>query len=123
MDYITGKEALLPRLAAVEAGPGYQLLLTFKNGERKRYDMTPLLDLPAYKGLKDVFPAVHVAYGTAVWPGDIDICPDTLYLKSEAVTDMDDVFCTSLHEDYLADPDRGEAVSLEEAAASLGVKL
>lgn len=84
MDYMTGKEALLPRLAAVEACPGYQLLLTFKNGERKRYDMTPLLDLPAYKDLKDVFYAVRVAYGTAVWPGDIDICPDTLYLKSEA---------------------------------------
>ncbi len=85
MDYITSKEQLLPRLAAVEACPGYQLLLTFKNGERKRYDASPLLSLPAYKGLADVFSAVRVAYGTAVWPGDMDISPDTLYLKSEAI--------------------------------------
>lgn len=35
----------------------------------------------------------------------------------------DDAFCASLYEDYLKDPDRGEAVSLEEAAASLGVQL
>lgn len=35
----------------------------------------------------------------------------------------DDAFCASLYDDYLADPDRGEAVSLEEAAAALGVEL
>lgn len=84
MNNVVGKEPLLPRLSAVEAQPGYQLLLTFKNGERKRFDASPLLSLPAYKGLKEVFPAVRVAYGTVVWPGDIDICPDMLYLKSVA---------------------------------------
>lgn len=35
----------------------------------------------------------------------------------------DDAFCASLYEDYLTDPDRGEAISLEEAAAALGVEL
>lgn len=79
---ITGKLPLLPRLAAVQAQPGYQLLLTFQNGEKKRFDVSPLLRLPAYQPLKETFPAVRVAYGTAVWPGDIDICPDTLYLNS-----------------------------------------
>lgn len=29
----------------------------------------------------------------------------------------DDAFCASMYENYLKDPDRGEAVSLEEAAA------
>ncbi len=87
MEFITGKEQLLPRLASVEACPGYQLLLTFKNGERKRYDASPLLKLPAYQGWKDVFPAVRVAYGTAVWPGDMDISPDTLYLRGESLAD------------------------------------
>lgn len=81
---ITGKEPLLPRLAAVEALPGYCLRLTFKNGEKRRFDVSPLLHLPAYKGLKDVFPAARVEFGTVVWPGDIDICPDLLYLKSAA---------------------------------------
>ena len=35
----------------------------------------------------------------------------------------DDAFCASLYDDYLADLDRGEAVSLEEAATALGVEL
>lgn len=82
MDNVIGKEPLLPRLTAVEAQPGYQLLLTFQNGEKKRFDASVLLDLPAYRELKTLFPAVKVAYGTAVWPGDIDICPDMLYMKS-----------------------------------------
>lgn len=79
---ITAKEPLLPRLSAVEALPNYCLRLTFKNGEKKRFDASPLFELPAYKGLKDVFSAVRVDYGTAVWPGDIDVCPDMLYLQS-----------------------------------------
>lgn len=85
MDYIVGKEPLLPRIAAVEAAPDYQLLLTFRNGERRRYNARPLLDLPAYKGLREVFPAARVAFGTVVWPGDIDVSPDTLYIKSVPV--------------------------------------
>ncbi len=73
---------LLPRVAAVEALPDLQLLLTFTNGERKRFNAAPLLALPAYKRLPDVFAAVRVAFGTAVFPGDLDICPDMLYLES-----------------------------------------
>ena len=82
---IIGKEELLPRVAAVEACPDYHLLLTFKNGEKRRYDAQPLFSLPAYKNLKNVFFQVQAAYGTAVWPGDLDVSPDTLYLKSVPV--------------------------------------
>lgn len=85
MERIVGKESLLPRLIAVGAQPGYQLLCTFQNGEQKRYNAAPLLGFPAYHDLKDAFISVRVAYGTAVWPGDIDICPDMLYLKSDSV--------------------------------------
>jgi len=84
---LCGKEKLLPRLAAVEACPDYHLLLTFKNGEKKRFDASPLFSLPMYKNLKKVFFSVQVAYGTAVWPGDLDISPDTLYLKSVPCND------------------------------------
>ena len=35
----------------------------------------------------------------------------------------DDAFCNALYEEYKADPDKGEAVSLEEAARLLGVTL
>lgn len=35
----------------------------------------------------------------------------------------DDAFCESLYKQYEADPDKGEAVSIEEAARQLGVDL
>ena len=79
---IHGKEALLPRVDSVEPLPDYLLLLTFKNGEKKQYDAKPLLQYPMYKNLEKVFSAANVQYGTVVWPGDLDISPDTLYLKS-----------------------------------------
>lgn len=42
----------------------------------------------------------------------------------DAVADAaDNAFCASLYEEYLEDADRGQAVSLEEAAAALGVDL
>lgn len=79
---IYGSEPMLPRVAAVEVCPDYKLLLTFKNGEKKIFDAKPLLQIAMYQGLGDVFSAAHVAYGTVVWPGDIDISPDMLYLQS-----------------------------------------
>lgn len=35
----------------------------------------------------------------------------------------DDAFCRALYEEYKADPDKGDPVSLEEAAQLLGVTL
>ena len=36
---------------------------------------------------------------------------------------IDDAFCLALYEEYQQDPDKGEAVSLDDAAALLGVEL
>ncbi len=82
MEYIHGKDQLLPRVASVEIRPDYHLLLTFRNGEKRLFDVSDLLKLPAYRTIKNVFAAAHVEYGTVVWPGDVDISPETLYLKS-----------------------------------------
>ena len=76
-----GKEEMLPRVSSVEAQSDYNLIVTFKNGERKSYSVKPLLNLPMYKNLAKVFMAARVEYGTVVWPGDLDISPDTLYLQ------------------------------------------
>ncbi|MCR1906115.1 hypothetical protein [Intestinimonas butyriciproducens] len=35
----------------------------------------------------------------------------------------DDAFCNALYEEYKMDPDRGQAVSLEDVAKELGVSL
>lgn len=79
---VRGKEAMLPRVASVETGADYNLLLTFTNGEKKCYDVKPLFDLPVYKDVPEIFNAARVEFGTVVWPGDIDVSPDSLYLNS-----------------------------------------
>ena len=86
-EYIIGPEALGPRVAAVKPGEDYQLLLTFTNGEMRRFDAHPLLALPAYHKLqcKAFFKTAAIAFGTVQWPDDIDCCPDTLYAKSVPV--------------------------------------
>ena len=36
---------------------------------------------------------------------------------------VDDAFCAALYENYQNDPDKGDFVSIEDAAAALGVEL
>lgn len=84
---IHGPGEMLPRVSAVEVGSNYDLILTFTNGERKLYNAEHLLKFPMYKNLAKVFKAARVAYGTVVWPGDMDISPDTLYLRGTAIND------------------------------------
>lgn len=76
---------LPPRVTAVEALPGWVLVVSFTTGERKRYNTEHLLSLPAFADLQSVFFSARVEYGTVVWDGDIDISPDTLYERGEAV--------------------------------------
>ena len=83
---IYGKEELLPRVEHAVPLDNYNLLLTFNNGERRQFDVTPLFQLPMYHNLKKVFPLVTVQYGTVLWPGDLDISPDTLYLQGTPVS-------------------------------------
>lgn len=47
-----------------------------------------------------------------------------LQAARNAVDDAaDDAFCLSMFEEYQNDPERGEAISIEDAAALLGVTL
>lgn len=61
------------------------LLLTFSTGEKRLYDATKLLTMPAFQPLKDkqVFDSMRLEYGVVVWcDGDIDIAPETMYRDS-----------------------------------------
>ena len=69
------------RVSAVTPEPDFGLALVFTNGEVRRFDMRPYLELPVYSRLKNpgFFALARVDYGTVVWPGEIDIAPETLY--------------------------------------------
>jgi hypothetical protein len=71
----------------VEVKPGYKLFLEFENGEKRLFDMSPYMDRKPFGQLKDspLFARAFVDYGTVVWPGEIDIAPETLYDRSHPV--------------------------------------
>ncbi len=71
----------------VEANPDYRLYLEFENGEARVFDMAPYMDKKPFVRLKDstLFARAFVDYGTVVWPGNIDIAPETLYDRSVPV--------------------------------------
>lgn len=66
---------------SVEAREDNTLLLVFENHEKRLFDMTPYLDKKPFSKLKNspLFLKAKVGYGTVVWPGNIDIAPETLW--------------------------------------------
>jgi hypothetical protein len=72
------------RVSTVVAESDFHLSLIFTNNEKRRFDMRPYLDFPVFQPLKNpgFFSLAFVNYGTVVWPGDIDIAPETLYALS-----------------------------------------
>lgn len=80
-DYICIGDEDLISVVKVEPRTDYTLQLTFSTGERKAFDMRPLLGNSALAPLKNraLFMAARVACGTVVWNDDLDIAPEVLY--------------------------------------------
>ncbi|MEI8204083.1 MAG: DUF2442 domain-containing protein [Bacteroidota bacterium] len=74
-----------PRVVNVIPCQGYTLSLTFSNGEVKRFDLNPYLEIGNFKELRDmsVFNSVKPFLGSIQWSNGLDLCPDTLYLESK----------------------------------------
>ena len=79
---------MLIDVTSVRALPEFQLDLEFENGEQRRFDMRRLLLMKPWSRIAtpDLFERVHVDYGTVVWPGEIDIAPETLYDDSTPIS-------------------------------------
>lgn len=73
-----------PRVTEVIPNDNYELILTFNNGEKRKFDAHQLLNIKVFAPLKNIafFKSVKVEFGTVAWPNDIDYCPDTLYAQS-----------------------------------------
>lgn len=75
---------MLIDVVSVKPHADFVLDLEFANGERRRFDMKPLLTMKPWNHVASpaIFNRVRVDYGTVVWPGEIDIAPETLYEDS-----------------------------------------
>jgi hypothetical protein len=71
----------------VEPNKDSTLILVFENNEKRLFDMKPYLNEKPFTKLKSLplFMKAKVMYGTVVWPGNIDIAPETLWYCSKEI--------------------------------------
>ncbi|WP_372949206.1 DUF2442 domain-containing protein [Mariniphaga sp.] len=71
-------------LRDVKPSSEYTLLLVFNNGETRKLDMKPYLELELYRELKNkkIFNTVKKSFDTIQWDNEADFDPDILYEKS-----------------------------------------
>ncbi len=78
---------MYPGVTAVEATADHRLVLRFDNGERRVFDVKPLLATGRFRELADlrVFSKVGVAFDTIQWENGLDLDPEYLYARSTAL--------------------------------------
>lgn len=65
----------------------YELLITFSNHEKRKFDVKPYFDFMPFKELENIvlFKTVKPAGLSIEWIHGQDICPDELYYNSVAI--------------------------------------
>ena len=78
---------MTPDVITVKALPDFLLEAEFADGEVRRFNMRPYLDYPAFADLWEntLFRRAKVVNGTVTWTDEIDLSPDTLYLRGTRV--------------------------------------
>jgi hypothetical protein len=78
---------MTPPVIKVMPVKDYELDLTFGNGEVKRFDMKPYLDMGLFTNLKDEkeFNKVKVVFDTIEWENKLDIDPEILYQQGVTI--------------------------------------
>lgn len=78
------RKYITPDIIDVRAIEEYKLYIEFSSGEKKIFDMMPLLEHKFYKGLKDKerFKKVKPNGITVEWETGEDVAPESLYYDS-----------------------------------------
>ena len=74
----------MSRIVEVRPSDGYRVWLRFSDGAQGEVDLSDLAGRGVFAAWTDpnVFTAVRVEDGDGIeWPGEIDMCPDALYLR------------------------------------------
>jgi len=76
---------MYPGVKTVEAIADHRLVVGFDTGERRIYDVRPLLTVGRFQALAapEVFNRVRVAFDTVEWENGLDLDPEYLYRRSE----------------------------------------
>jgi hypothetical protein len=74
-----------PGVTSVKAADDHRLILSFGNGERLVFDVTPLLTIGRFRELAspEVFKRVRVAFDTVEWENGLDLDPEYVYERSQ----------------------------------------
>jgi hypothetical protein len=72
----------------VEPLADHCLKVFFNTGDVKVFDVKPYLSKGLFSKLRDpaLFRQAHVAYNTVCWPGNLDIAPETLFMRGTPTT-------------------------------------
>lgn len=71
---------MILQVTNVEYIGDYSLICTFNNGEKRKVDLTPLLEYPAYEELKDKSKFEQFGLDeTIFWANGADIAPEYLF--------------------------------------------
>ena len=75
-------------ITSVTTKEAFLLELTYDNGEVREFDTKPLLEMKPWNKLKNhlLFQQAKPFYNAVIWPGEIDVAPETLYLDSRLVS-------------------------------------
>jgi hypothetical protein len=73
----------------VKALDNYRLQIVLADGRQGVFDMSPYLDRPAFRALREpgYFRQVGILFGAVTWPDGQDIAPATLAEQLKSVAD------------------------------------
>jgi hypothetical protein len=76
-----------PAVKSVRVLDNYRLVLQFRNGEEKIFDVAPYLHIGKFAELREpsMFASVVVKFDSIEWANQLDIDPEFLYEQSRAI--------------------------------------